>query len=776
MPANTAARCVLNVVPIEIDKGATLKVGLLPYTDERLEQLRDEYRGRYFFKLDRQRNRIACVDLHGTDPLGDEILELPCGKNPWLVAPLVLESLLKFFHENRRPVLGYKPLKIVTRQRSDDLLRRKPMPEDTLPDWLQRRISFAFDTRTIYPDFENPEIGLACDLRLTNIIDAPVSRIIAFGVNVIGAYVEAREIGGDQRLWPKLKLLGRVREVIRDQNGKLKLIFDDHGGVPEADADKVFLEPRQEHVDNCVRSIAGEHASEILSYAASAAAELQRGSEQAKRTSQLFDHLRSRDLCLAPGIRFDIGPVLEQGQGRWYPIAGMIEKPTLVFDPSGSRTHTWNQGGLDKHGPYDRRTFSPKVLRIAVVCQSTRQGKVEEWVAKFLEGTPDVKDWKDRSPYEKGFVRRFHLQHAKTETFVAQGRDAAAYNEACRKALTVATDRGQPWHLALVQTEDSFHLLPGRDNPYLTTRSTFLKRGVPVQGVTIEKILESPVELGYIMNFISLACYAKLGGVPWLLKAQPTVARELVIGLGSHVARESRFGANERLVGITTVFSADGNYLLDTRTVAVPYAEYAEAMLQSVTQAVTTIQREQGWKSSDAVRLVFHAFKPFRDEEVQTIARIVGSLGHTNVQFAFLHFAESHPYRLFDKNQKGVAGKGGTKGIWAPPRGLFLELNRHEALVTFTGPNEVNRPSDGTPQPVLLKLHHASTFTDLRSLIEQAFSFSCHSWRTFRLARLPITILYSELIAKKMRELGTVPGWDIEALSLDEIGRRPWFL
>jgi hypothetical protein len=52
---------------------------------------------------------------------------------------------------------------------------------------------------------------------------------------------------------------------------------------------------------------------------------------------------------------------------------------------------------------------------------------------------------------------------------------------------------------------------------------------------------------------------------------------------------------------------------------------------------------------------------------------------------------------LFDKDQGGVYcdGKKGKKGVYAPERGLYLELGSREMLLWLTGPKEVKRPGDG---------------------------------------------------------------------------------
>jgi len=76
-----------------------------------------------------------------------------------------------------------------------------------------------------------------------------------------------------------------------------------------------------------------------------------------------------------------------------------------------------------------------------------------------------------------------------------------------------------------------------------------------------------------------LATYAKLNGVPWLLRMNRTDAHELLIGLGSAEVREGRLGERERVVGITTVFGGDGDYYLSNVSKAVRMDKYWECRL-----------------------------------------------------------------------------------------------------------------------------------------------------------------------------------------------------
>ena len=267
--------------------------------------------------------------------------------------------------------------------------------------------------------------------------------------------------------------------------------------------------------------------------------------------------------------------------------------------------------------------------------------------------------------------------------FTTASSSAVDYVAASHAALTKAADEGFKWDLAMVQVEEEFKGFEGGHNPYYATKSVFLKRDVPVQSVRLETMAQTETELVFSLNHMSLATYAKLGGTPWLLAAQQTVAHELVIGLGSHTESGSRIGTHKRFVGITTVFSSDGSYLLSDRTAVVPYEEYAAALYDTLKRAINTVRRQDNWRSTDKVRLVFHMFKPPKDVEADSVKRMVDDLGLEDVTFAFVHLASDHPFIIFDNTQPGIGYRDPKKGVLGPSRGLHLKLGDKESLIDF---------------------------------------------------------------------------------------------
>jgi hypothetical protein len=129
------------------------------------------------------------------------------------------------------------------------------------------------------------------------------------------------------------------------------------------------------------------------------------------------------------------------------------------------------------------------------------------------------------------------------------------------------------------------------------------RHGVPVQDVQIETIRKG--NLAYPLNSIALACYAKLGGTPYVISAPRAVTQELVIGIGSAHVKASRLTVPERVVGITTVFSADGNYILSNRSSEADYAAYPRELLRSLEACIEDVKARNGWLPGDALRLIF---------------------------------------------------------------------------------------------------------------------------------------------------------------------------
>lgn len=779
---------VLNVAPVVYDNKVEVQVGLIPYVDhEQLRSLQDAHRSTHLIRrhklaaLDENhdtKNQIVAIPYVSNAPqVGTTFRSMPFRDNLGHVAALMRESLIGYFASFPRRVLDYQPITFLAEGPSDNLLAQSFPNGTACPSWLGVNPLFELHVRVMEIVRDQPFVGLCINVFARKRIEATCQSLLDDGFSLVGHYVKRRVESSDPRIQPRFQLIGKVASI---SDGTLHL--DDHRedvtaiAASEAYVDSFAFDAVLQHV------LKGDYGA-VKSRLDSAFVRFNSGNEKLARMERLRAYLESHPLTLLPGMEWKAGNFLAEGDNTFPPLRS-AHPVTYVFDSTGRKTDSWHVRGIDKHGPYSTPTFSPTQPRICVICQKPHKGRVEQFVRKFLHGIGQTSSQNagsgppKKQPFEKGFIRKYALQDAQTEFFEVEGRTADAYRRAVHQALQAMNDRRIRFDLALVEIEEGFHVLKGAADPYLVTKAEFLSHHIPVQEFEFETTEIPDKRLHYVLNNMGLATYAKLGGTPWLVRANLPIAHELVVGLGSASVGEGRLGERQRVVGITTVFSGDGNYCVSTVSKAVAFSDFDSELLDSLKQTILRVSKNMNWQPKDHVRLVFHSFKPFNSIEAEAVKSLVPSLGDFQVEYAFLHIAETQPYMLFDKRQEGVWGIDGSgmkKGRLAPQRGQFLRLSGNEALIVLTGPKELKQATDGMPCPVAVKLGRDSTFRDIPYLTQQVNTFACHSWRGFDNSPLPVTLMYSELIARLLGKLGTVPFWNPSQM-YGKIGETRWFL
>ena len=342
---------------------------------------------------------------------------------------------------------------------------------------------------------------------------------------------------------------------------------------------------------------------------------------------------------------------------------------------------------------------------------------------------------------------------------------------AIEAAIQKKSEDGGRWDLALVQVRESYKKLDVIDNPYYVGKSLFFLHQVPVQDFTMELLSQADAYLGYSLNNMALSSYAKMGGVPWLLKSSPTLSHELVVGIGSANVGKGRGFDNQRIMGITTVFSGDGSYIVSNTSKAVTPDAYCDALTSVLEGTIEKIQKRMNWQKGDTIRLIFHAsVKKFNKDEIQAVQAVIEKYRDYQIEYAFLKISENHGLHLFDTSSANE-----QKGRLAPSRGKTLKLSKYEMLIYLIGQRELKQTTDGHPRGVILSVHRDSTFKDIKYLSAQLYSFSSHSWRSYFPNPMPVTISYSDLIARNLGWLNKLPDWN-DSIMIGKIGQSQWFL
>lgn len=753
---------------------SVVEADVLPRTGE-LAELSRKHRATHVLRAEGD-EILAIPIVESAPPLSKQRRVVSLYEQPGLACNLWREALLRRMVARKRPLIRGKPVQVLSTAMSDLTgPAEKWAAKSTHPAVLRAidaRVAYSFWAQIFRPPSPPAESRavpvVVLEISINQRINATVAELASWGVDLRGSYVGEFEAISDERVLPELRLRG----VLRGVNRGIATI-DADGSILSVDAQTLRIEASKDSVDRLLEYALGRGRwLGAKSDMKERAAAIYEGASWVKRLDGAYDLLRKEPLEITPGVCATVGDLVNPA--RWPNGSTTVrraEPAVFVFDAAGRKTHHSSSHGIAQHGPYSRSAPIARSPRVCLICQASQQGVAEQLMYKFLHGIQGT-------VFSRGFLRTYGFDDCQPVPFTARNGSAAAYHEAAQRALQVATENRQSWDMAFVQVEDLTHLLRGDDNPYLVTKSFFLTQQIPIQQFRVETArTPDQNQLAYTLSNMGLATYAKLGGIPWLLRADPTTTHELVLGISSSRVRQSRLAQGARLVGFTTVFSGDGSYFLHTISKAVPFDSYSDEMLGSLRASLDRVRRERNWQKGERVRLIFHAFKPLRDAEANAVKRLAEELADFQLEFAFIHVASDTNLQLFDRNGQGVpiGRTGRVKGINVPERGLLIALSERDMLVGATGAKELKRATDGAPVPIRLHLHPASTFRDLRYLGQQVMLFSSHSWRGFQPASMPVTVSYSQLIARYMGKLGTTTRWNPDVL-YGRIGTTRWFL
>jgi hypothetical protein len=762
----------LNFIPLTLSD-TSFEGSTVPYeSPEQLRGLRAEHQATHVAQRI-SGDEIALVPLDAASSVVGIAATFEVANSANLVRRLVDESIIRTIVGWRYPLWRFNPASFVMRQDRRDLLAAAT-GEQQIP-WLHVFPQYTLAGRVIRSR-PSARFGLLLGIQTRWEIDDPVAALLDRGLDVLGRYVLSAHERADERRDPlaERQLEGRVDSV---RDGILTL--GDARDATSIPADQAWLEGRRANVLACIDLSGRPTPQEVIQRLDQGVASLVSAEGKYNRIQEIAPWLQRQSLSLASGLTAQVMNIEPVARGMAAGTHHRLSSATFVFDPSATKTQRSPDKGLEEFGPFDAEVFTPKRPHIAVVTPRAFQGDVEVFLRKFKDGVPNA------PTFAQGFVRKYRLSDCTftIESFEPGTHSATAYRDACLRAL----EPTQRPNLAIVIISIEDKKLKGDQDPYLVAKSTFMSQGVPVQEIAIETVRSSPQQekgLPYTLSGIAMASYAKLGGVPFVITASRGLSQELVIGLGRAQLSESRFGTGDRVVGITTVFSADGNYLLHNTSREVPYDDYAGALLSTLTASIENIRARNAWQPGDRVRLIFHVFKPFRDVEAQAVKELVTALAADyTVEFAFLHVSDDHDWLLFDRNSEGArdwqspdpALRGRVKGKYVPERGYAIPLGHRETLLTVIGPRGLITPQQGAPRPLLLTLHRESTFVDTEYLSGQLYRFTSLSWRSLFPTSKPVTILYSELIASLLGRLRHVPYWNPDILRTTLRSSR-WFL
>lgn len=761
----------LNYFPIQFDFTG-YQVITEPYSDERLHELRQAYNASYSFFRDG--NVIIISNKEDEENQLTGTVEMRSVYDDWkATASLVKHIFFRTFKDRFQGFIpvDFYPFRFYSSQEKDDLIL------NYLPDKLKHKIAFKklIEVQLRETNINNTKgFGFVVNIRRNWVFNVSCLELHQEGFDLTDFEVLHAETlpGLDNVLAPNEDFVGTLQSI----NGDQAIVFTSEGDKSYP-LQELFIRKTQRNIQAYLSFATGEQkCDQILAAVSQERIKKQNPVNQFGEINHIAKHLFSDKgnpvlFQNKDGFCFTVNTNPMQVQNSMN-----LQTPMFIYDHAGTKTNTRNADqGLSYFGPYDSLTFDIKKPRVLSICHKTNRGSFTKFLHDLKDGLPNS-SW-----FKKGLLKKYELQEV---NYLIQ--EISDYRLEDYLGVISNYDDEKP-HLAIVEIPDRFRTLSDRDNPYYKIKAKLLSLEIPVQFVR-STTLSSYSE--YILNPLALQIYAKLGGTPWVLPAQRSVDREIVIGIGHSWLRSGMYKGAEssRVVGITTFMSSDGQYLLGDKVKDVPYESYFEELLKSLKSSISRLSDEYAWQDCDTVRLIFHIFKPIKNVEFAVISQLVKDISQFNIKFAFVTISKSHPSLLFDTNQQGEKKYGSNQliGQYIPQRGSNIFIDDETSLVQMLGARELKTAKHSMSTPIQIKLrtpqgNHGDPelkdlmFYDLNYITQQIYSFTYLSWRSFLPREEPATMLYSNLISRLLGKMRNIPEWDADKLNYS-LKRKKWFL
>jgi hypothetical protein len=761
----------LNYFPINIEFDK-YQINSEPYSEERLAELRKLHNSTHSFFRNGDLIYISNKDGDESISIGT-LTERSTYNDNEITASLIKHLFFRTFKDRFSGYIpvDFYPFRFFSGLAKDDIIYK------ALPNRLQNRIAYKklIEVHLRLTQIDgNKQFGFLINIKRNWIFDKTCSELHSEGYNLTGIDVLHAETLPSliNILAPNEEFIGVIQEVI---GSKAKV--ETNEGIKEYELGELFIKKTKFNIGNYLAfAISQQKSDEILNIIES-------------KRSDIYNakNLYTEVLNIAKYLFLENAqPVLFQNKDSFcftvdskpLTVSNTIElkTPTFIFDYAGTKTNKSNPDiGLTNYGPYDSINFDIKTPNFLCICNRANRGYFSNFLSGLKDGLPQSKY------FQKGLLKKYDLKDVVFDIKEIQSFNMEEY-------LNVISnyDENKP-HLAIIEIPSEFRKLDDTSNPYYRIKAKLLSLEIPVQYVTSEKV-KSHNE--YILNSIALQIYAKMGGTPWVLPSHRSVDREIIIGIGHSWLRKNQYkGAKQnRVVGITTFLSSDGQYLLGDKVKDVAFENYFAELLKSLKQSIQRLSSEQGWTEGDTIRLIFHIFKPIKNTEFDVISQLIKEITEYKIKFAFVTISKSHPNMLFDTNQPGVTkyGTNTVKGEFIPNRASNVFLDSETCIVQMFGANELKTAKQGMSTPIQIKIRTPQgkydnnelndlLYYDLSYITQQIFSFTYLSWRSFLPGEQPATMLYSNLISNLLSKMRNVAGWDADNLNYG-LKRKKWFL
>jgi hypothetical protein len=435
-----------------------------------------------------------------------------------------------------------------------------------------------------------------------------------------------------------------------------------------------------------------------------------------------------------------------------------LKEPRLRFDYEDRNALSDKAyEGLRAMGPYDlaeQRKLGRKDVRTVFI---GRADKMEAMVAAI-------------AALEKRRMGKLHdvFQIRTVDQLAVPATDhrneASAYRDAVRSWLLKNNRPEVDLAFVLHDDEESYRLRARGASPYYATKAAMLLAGVPTQSICYKNLVTAKLQTfeSYFVPNILTACYAKLGGKPWVIQDDQIGRPEITIGVATSAIFSEGVAAPERLIGISTIFKENGAFALwDITPLHQSWEAYEEALQKSIVQAINSYEAMERQTVS---RIACHVSgKRTGRREISAIKNALSEFKGRTISADLVHINDDAMLWLFD----------GRDNTHRPEQGFLAQLTNdgRSALLHTEGRNARKFPT----RPLKLAVHGALPHAGCHDVYQHLYDLRWMSWRGVATASRPVSVDYPARMARLLAQLHQQE--EVDAISiLPKLTTKAWFL
>ncbi|AIC15131.1 Piwi domain-containing protein [Nitrososphaera viennensis] len=411
-----------------------------------------------------------------------------------------------------------------------------------------------------------------------------------------------------------------------------------------------------------------------------------------------------------------------QAGERGFPWENFEMLPDVPLAFAKGKEDTDPMRGLEENGPFDLNDERITNVEFTIYCFSRRV--TLEQIEEFYN---DLTNGFQGRPLFKGFHSLFNVRAPKFDKSMVK----------YKIELPPPPQKAGSKKFALV-------IVPAisfkKAKEYMPLKQLFVKNGIPSQFVLSQNIAPdlTPSKYVGILKNLALEIYAKIGGTAWAL-SRPTGDGKCFIGVDSITRKKVTYFSVQ-------VFNGRGVWICGW-TRSVPAEQYGKSLQDTLTNAIRIFAKTQG-----AIKEVV-AHKEGNVWSSETDA-IKSATAHHKTRVVSI--IKTGIMRVYDKSKQDNITN----------RGLFVELDKNEALLVTSGPPH---PIQGSQKALTVRVASGLDGTTLKDICNDVFLLST-SYGGYILAATskPVTTYY----ANKATSISAQNGLEVS----DDLWRSTWFI